>query len=335
MPTASRAFLLAARPQGEPKPADFRLADIELDDPGDGQLLVRNTWMSVDPYMRGRMNDAASYVPPFELGKPLEGGAIGVVEASRADGFAPGDVVLHGLGWREHAVLDATAVARVEPVERIGDSAHLGVLGMPGLTAYAGLIEVAALRAGDTVFVTGAAGAVGSLVGQIASQRGHRVIGSAGTAEKVRHLTEDLGFDAAFDYHDGPAADRLAELAPDGIDVMFDNVGGAQLEAAIGAANLRARFALCGAISVYNATEPAPGPRNLFLAVGKRLTLRGFIVRDHGDLRQTMLDEVGPLVADGRIQYRETVVDGFERAPEAFIALLRGENTGKMVVRLG
>lgn len=335
MPTASREIQLAARPQGEPKPTDFRLTDVEVADPGDGEVLIRNTWMSVDPYMRGRMNDVKSYVPPFALDAPLDGGAVGEVVSSNAEGFAPGDVVLHGLGWREHAVLPAKAVAKIAPVEGIGDSAHLGVLGMPGLTAYAGLIDVASLTEGDVVFVTGAAGAVGSLVGQIAKLRGHRVIGSAGTAEKVRHLTEDLGFDAAFDYHDGPTADRLAELAPDGIDVMFDNVGGEQLEAGIGAANLNGRFALCGAISVYNATERPAGPSNLFLLVGKRLNLRGFIVRDHGDLRQAMLDEVGPAVADGRIQFRETVVDGLGRAPEAFVGLLRGENTGKMVVKLG
>jgi NADPH-dependent curcumin reductase CurA len=333
MPLTSREIQLAARPQGEPRESDFRLAEVEVGDPGPGEILVRNEWMSVDPYMRGRMNDARSYVPPFALDAPLDGGAVGQVVASGVEGVAEGDRLLHNLGWREHAVL---AEGTFQPVDTdlAPASAYLGVLGMPGLTAYVGLLDIAALREGDVVFVSGAAGAVGSLAGQIAKQRGHRVIGSAGSAEKVAHVIDDLGFDAAFNYRDGRVADLLGEAAPDGIDVYFDNVGGEHLEAAIGAMRRNGRAALCGAISLYNATEPSAGPRNMWLAVGRRLTLRGFIVRDHWDRMPDFAREVGGWLRDGRIDYRETVVEGLERAPQAFIDLLRGENTGKMVVRL-
>jgi NADPH-dependent curcumin reductase CurA len=289
--------------------------------------------MSVDPYMRGRMSDRKSYVPPFELGAPLEGGAVGEVVASRADGFAEGDVVLHQLGWRELATVNGRHARKVD-ASAAPASAYLGVLGMPGLTAYVGLLDIAGLRDGDVVFVSGAAGAVGSLAGQIAKLRGHTVIGSAGSPEKVAHVRDELGFDAAFDYHDGPVSRQLRAAAPDGIDVYFDNVGGEHLEAAIGALNTYGRVALCGAISTYNATEAQPGPRNMFLCVGKRLTLRGFIIRDHTDRHAAFTEEVGAWVREGRVTFRETIVDGgVEAAPQAFIDLLRGANVGKMVVR--
>jgi NADPH-dependent curcumin reductase CurA len=333
MPTRSREIQLAARPHGEPQPADFRLVEVDVPDPGPGEVLVRNTYISVDPYMRGRMNDAKSYVPPFQLDQPMAGGAVGEVVASEAEGLAPGDTVLHQLGWRAHAVLPAAQVRKVDP-DGLSPSAYLGVLGMPGLTAYAGLTEVAALADGDVVFVSGAAGAVGSLAGQIAKLRGNTVIGSAGSGEKVAHLTDDLGFDAAFNYKDGALAEQLAKAAPDGIDVYFDNVGGDHLEAALGALRMHGRVAMCGAISAYNSTEPVPGPRNLAVAVGKRLTLRGFIVTDHANLLPAFHAEVGPAVRDGRIGFRETVVEGLENAPQAFIDLLRGANTGKMVVKV-
>ena len=333
MPRTGQEIQLAARPQGEPVDGDFRLAEADVPEPADGQILVRNTWMSVDPYMRGRMNDRKSYVPPFQIGAPLEGGAVGEVVASNADGLVAGDTVLHQLGWREYAVLDGSAARKVD-ADLAPAQAYLGVLGMPGLTAYVGLLDIAALADGDVVFVSGAAGAVGSLVGQIAKLRGHTVIGSAGSPEKVAHLTDDLGFDAALNYRDGDVAGQLAALAPDGIDVYFDNVGGEHLEAALDVLNLRGRVALCGAISQYNATEPTPGPRNLGNAVGKRLTLRGFIVSDHGDRMRAFAEEVGGLLRDGRIKHRETVVEGLDKAPEAFIGLLRGDNTGKMLVRL-
>jgi NADPH-dependent curcumin reductase CurA len=284
--------------------------------------------------MRGRMNDVESYVPPFALGETLDGGAIGEVVASRAGGLEEGDLVLHDRGWREYAVLDAKYARRIDP-DLAPLPAYLGVLGNTGLTAYAGLLDVAGLREGDVVFVSGAAGAVGSVAGQIAKLRGHTVIGSAGSAEKVAWLRDELGFDAVFDYHDGRVAKQLRAAAPDGIDLYFDNVGGEHLEAAIGALRRGGRVALCGAISSYNATEPPAGPRNMHLAIGKRLTLRGFIVFDHFDRRGDFVREVGGWLRAGRLHARETIVDGgIEQAPQAFIDLLRGANTGKMLVRL-
>ena len=333
MSTPSREIRLAARPHGEPVPSDFEFADVEVPDPGPGQILVRNTYMSVDPYMRGRMNDVKSYVPPFQLGHALEGAAVGEVVASEAEGFAPGDVVVHQLGWREHALLDASHARKVD-AGGLPESAFIGVLGMPGLTAYAGLLDVGELREGDVVFVSGAAGAVGSLAGQIAKLRGNTVIGSAGSPEKVAHLIDDLGFDKAFNYKDGDVTGQLAAAAPDGIDVYFDNVGGDHLEAAIAVLNRNGRVALCGAISGYNATEPEAGPTNMMQVVGKRLTLRGFIVTDHGKRLKDLFAEVAPAVRDGRIQFRETVVEGLDNAPRAFVDLLRGANVGKMVVKL-
>jgi NADPH-dependent curcumin reductase CurA len=333
MSTPSREIQLAARPDGTPQLTDFRLAEVVLPDPGPGELLIRNTFMSVDPYMRGRMNDAKSYVPPFRLDQPLDGGAVGEVLASQDDGFAVGDIVLHHLGWREHAVAPAKHVRKIVH-DDLSPSLSLGVLGMPGITAYAGLLDVAALREGDVVFVSGAAGAVGSLVGQIAKLRGHTVIGSAGTPEKVAHLVDDLGFDQAFNYTDAPIVEQLKAAAPAGIDVYFDNVGGEHLEAALTVMNRNGRIALCGAISVYSATEPTPGPNNLFLAVGKRITLRGFISSDHGDRLGDLHDEVGGWICAGKITPMETIVDGLENAPQAFIDLLDGANTGKMVVKL-
>ncbi|GAB3356800.1 NADP-dependent oxidoreductase [Micromonospora halotolerans] len=331
--TANREIHLASRPQGWPTAENFRLVTTEVPTPGPGQLVVRNQFMSVDPYMRGRMNDVKSYVPPFRLDAPLDGGAVGEVVASEAEGFAPGDVVLHGLGWREYALVDAKGARKVDP-GLAPVTAYLGVLGMTGLTAYAGLLDVAAMKPGETVFVSGAAGAVGSMVGQIAKLRGAgRVVGSAGSPAKVERLRA-LGFDAAFDYHDGPVRDQLRAAAPGGVDVYFDNVGGEHLEAAIGAMNLHGRAAICGMIAQYNATEPPAAPRNLALLIGKRLTLRGFLVGDHGHLREQFVQEMAGWLRDGRISYDETVVDGIERAPEAFLGLLRGENLGKMLVRV-
>jgi NADPH-dependent curcumin reductase CurA len=331
MPHPSREIHLAARPQGEPTPEGFRLVETELADPGPGEVLVRNLWMSVDPYMRGRMDDRKSYVAPFALDAPLDGGAVGEVIASGDDVLPAGTVVRHGLGWRELALLPAAEVEVVD-AEAAPAQSYLGVLGMPGLTAWAGL-ELAALRKDDVVFVSGAAGAVGSMAGQIAKLRGHTVIGSAGSADKIAWLTGELGFDAAFDYHDGPVADRLAEVASDGIDVYFDNVGGEHLEAAIGALNVHGRVSLCGSISGYN-SGGAPGPRNMSLLVGKRLRLQGFLVRDHEILREAFEEQVAAWLRDGRLVARETVREGLQEAPQAMIDLLRGANTGKMLVRI-
>jgi NADPH-dependent curcumin reductase CurA len=330
----TREWQLASYPHGEPTPDDFRLVELERADPADGQVVVRMLAMSVDPYMRGRMRPGPSYAPPWEVGDTMQGGAVGRVVASRSADVAEGALVLTNAGWRDVAVLDAAHVG-VLPDLGVPPSYHLGALGMPGLTAYAGLFRVAAFREGDAVFVSGAAGAVGSLVGQFARLRGaSRVVGSAGSAEKVRWLTEDLGFDAAFDYHDGAVADLLATAAPDGVDVFFDNVGGEHLEAAVGAMRLHGRAAICGSISQYNAVEPPPGPRNLSLLVGKRLTLRGFLVGDHGDLRGEFAETVGGWLRGGQLVVRETVREGLEQAVPAFLDLLSGGNTGKMVVRL-
>jgi NADPH-dependent curcumin reductase CurA len=329
----SRAIELAARPHGEPKPSDFRLVEADVPDPGPGQLLVRNHWMSVDPYMRGRMNDVKSYVPPFALDAPMDGGAVGQVVASGDERFSEGQWVLHALGWRELALVPADGVRPIDP-DLAPPSAYLGVLGMPGLTAWVGLFDIAKLRDGESVFVSAAAGAVGSVAGQLAKVHGCRVVGSAGSAEKVAFLTDELGFDAAFNYKDGSAHELLPRYAPDGIDVYFDNVGGEQLEAALVALHDFGRVAMCGAISLYNATELPPGPRSIPSVVRKRLTLRGYIVSDHFDRLDAFINEVGPLVRDGRLRYRETVVDGLANAPNAFIGLLRGENVGKMIVRI-
>ncbi len=330
----SREIRLVSRPKGWPTVENFEVVEVDVPAPAPGQIVVRNLYMSVDPYMRGRMNDAKSYVPPFQIGAALDGGAVGEVVESGSDAVKVGDVVLHGLGWREFAVLDAAHV-KVLDADAAPLSAYLGVLGMPGLTAYAGLLEVAEYKDGETVFVSGAAGAVGSLVGQFAKLRGaKRVIGSAGSAEKVKHLVEDLGFDAAFNYKDAPVAEQLPVAAPDGIDVYFDNVGGDHLEAAISALNTHGRATLCGAIATYNDVDAAPGPRNLIQAVGKRLTLRGMLVRDHEALAPQFVAEVGGWLRDGKLVVEETVVEGIENAPAAFLGMLRGENTGKMLVKL-
>ena len=325
---------LASRPKGWPTLDDFSIVETEIPAPAEGQLLVRNLVLSVDPYMRGRMSEAKSYAVPYEVGDVMHGGAIGEVIESTVDSFKAGDVVLHGLGWRTHAVVDAAQAVKVDPAAA-PLTTYLGVLGMTGLTAYAGLLEVAEFKEGDTVFVSGAAGAVGSVVGQLAKLKGAKhVIGSAGSAEKVRHLIDDLGFDAAFNYKDGPVVEQLREAAPEGIDVYFDNVGGEHLEAAIDSINLHGHMAICGMISQYNATEPTAAPRNLAAIIAKRFTMRGMLVRDHFNLRPQFVAEVAPLLASGKLKYSETIVDGIENAPQAFLDLLAGANTGKMLVRV-
>ncbi|WP_250304085.1 NADP-dependent oxidoreductase [Streptomyces sp. NBC_01387] len=331
-PTTSREWHLTARPNGWPTPADFALREVPVTEPAEGRILVRNRYFSVDPYMRGRMNDVKSYVPPFQLGKPMDGGAVGEVIASAADGFAVGDHVVHGLGWREVSDVPAAHATKVD-TSLAPLSAYLGVLGMTGLTAYAGLFDVASFKEGDTVFVSGAAGAVGNQVGQMAKLRGAaRVVGSAGSDEKVRHLVEDLGFDAAFNYKNGPVREQLEAAAPDGIDVYFDNVGGDHLEAALSSFNVHGRATICGMIAAYNNTEPTPGPRNMALIIGKRLRLQGMLVNDHAALQPQFVKDVAGWIASGELKYEETVVEGVEQGVEAFLGMLRGENTGKMIV---
>jgi NADPH-dependent curcumin reductase CurA len=327
----SREIRLARRPVGEPVPEDFELAEVELGEPGPGQVLVRNLFMSVDPYMRGRMRDAKSYAAPYELGRVMQGGAVGEVVAGELEA---GTLVVHYAGWREAAMLDAAHVRPASCPAGVSPSALLGALGMPGFTAWVGLTEIAPAEPGETVFVSAAAGAVGSVAGQLATARGCRAIGSAGAPEKVAYARDELGFDAVFSHYDDvPAA--LREAAPDGVDVYFDNVGGPQLEAAIGALNTYGRIALCGSVSTYNAVEPPPGPRNMSALVGKRARLRGFIVGDHASREPEFREEVGALLAEGRLVLAETVVEGgIEAAPGAFVDMLRGAYLGKVVVRL-
>ncbi|MFD6182880.1 NADP-dependent oxidoreductase [Streptomyces goshikiensis] len=333
IPAVSREWHLVRRPQGWPVAEDFALREAPVNaEPAAGRILVRNLHMSVDPYMRGRMNDAKSYIPPFQLDEPMQGGAVGEVVASADERFAVGDHVLHHLGWREYAELDAAHATKVDAA-LAPLSAYLGVLGMPGLTAYAGLFEVASFKEGDSVFVSGAAGAVGSLVGQFAKIKGaSRVIGSAGSDAKVKLLTEKYGFDTAFNYKNGPVAQQLPEAAPEGIDVYFDNVGGDHLEAAISSMKVHGRATLCGAIAHYNDTEAAPGPRNLMQVIGKRLRLQGVLVGDHTGLQQQFVQDVAGWLRSGELVADETVVEGVENATGAFLGMLRGDNTGKMIV---
>ncbi|CAB4721743.1 MAG: zinc-binding dehydrogenase [Actinobacteria bacterium] len=335
MTTQTRQIQLTRRPSGRPTPADFRTVTVDLADPGPGEVLVRNTVLSVDPYMRGRMNDTKSYVPPFELDAPLEGGAVGEVVASGDPGFAVGDVVQHMAGWREHALLPGREARRLD-TSVAPASAYLGALGMPGLTAYVGLTRIGALVEGETVFVSGAAGAVGSMVGQIARKLGAaRVIGSAGTPEKVAWLRDELGYDAAFDYRQGPVRRQLADaLDGGGVDVYFDNVGGEHLEAALVHLHDFGRIAACGMIADYNAEGPVAGPRGLMQVISKRITMRGFVVTDHREAAGEFYRAAAGWLADGDLVFRETYVDGLDSTIDAFLGLMDGANTGKMLVRL-
>jgi NADPH-dependent curcumin reductase CurA len=331
--TTSREIHLKSRPMGKATLDDFELATVDVPAPGPGQVQVRNLWMSVDPYMRSRMFDRPSYTPPFQLGKPLEGGAVGRVIASADPAFGPGDLVQSSFGWRE--VFDAPASALQKlPDVGLPPEAFLGVAGMPGLTAYVGLLRIAGLKEGDVVFVSGAAGAVGSAACQIAKLKGHTVIGSAGGSHKIAFMKE-IGVDHTIDYKATPdLAAALAKAAPRGIDVYFDNVGGPHLEAALTAARNFARVALCGMISQYNDAVASPGPSDMSLVVSKRLRLQGFIVQDHSDLVPSFLKDMAEWIASGKVKRRETVDEGIEHAPDAFLKLFEGANVGKMLVKL-
>jgi NADPH-dependent curcumin reductase CurA len=342
--TSGREVQAVAYPRGELRETDFVVAEVEVPEPGDGEVLVRNEWTSVDAALRLRLRERApaGYFAAFPLGASMDGIAtVGVVVESRADGFALGDWVAHAAGWREYAVVEAglEALGGVGTLRRIDvgaapPQAYLGVLGGSGLTAYAGLVHVASLREGDVVWVSAAAGSVGLIAAQLAKLRGHRVVASAGSADKVAYLRDDLGLDAVFDYNSGQLAELLAGAAPDGIDVYFDNVGGDHLTAALSALRPWGRVAMCGAISEYDAAEPVPGPNNLFLAVAKNLTLRGFRGSSYVGLRAEMESVFAPWLREGRLSYAETVVEGLERAPEALVRLLRGDTFGKTVVKI-
>jgi NADPH-dependent curcumin reductase CurA len=331
--TTSKEVRLKSRPVGMPTRDNFEFATVDLRDPGPGEVQVKNLWMTVDPYMRGRMNDVKSYAPPFQLGEVMTGGAIGHVTASGDPAYKEGDLVQSQFGWREGFTAPASSVQKLDP-RGLPVQAFLGCAGMPGLTAYAGLLRIAALKDGDVVFVSGAAGAVGSLACQIAKAKGHTVIGSAGGPEKVAFL-KSIGVDQAIDYKAEPdLTAALARAAPDGIDVYFDNVGGPHLEAALNSAKLFARFAICGMISIYNATEPPPGPRNLALLIGRNIRMEGFIVSHHFDLLPKFIEDLSRWVQEGKVKWQETVFEGIDKAPDAFLGLFSGENTGKMLVKL-
>lgn len=337
MPEAtSTQIQLVSRPEGWPSAENFRTVQVTYSDLRPGDVRVRNSYVSVDPYMRGRMRDVRSYTPPYRLGETITGGAIGRVVESAAAEVPVGSVVLHHHGWSD-VVQDAASTFTVVPdVPGVPLSLRLHILGMTGLTAYVGLTAIAEMVQGDVVFVSGAAGAVGTAVGQIARLLGARqVIGSAGSAEKVELLTTKYGFDVAFNYKDGDVRAQLAAAAPDGIDVYFDNVGGDHLEAALEAFNDGGRAALCGAISQYNATEGAPGPDNMFHMISRGLTLKGFTVGHYQHLAPEFRDRMTAWFAEGKIVYDETVVDGIEHTVDAFLDMMHGANIGKMLVRVG
>lgn len=330
--TKSREIRLASRPAGFPAPENYALAETALGEPGPGEVLVRNTVMSVEPYMRGRMNDTKSYVPPFALGAPLQGGAVGFVVESNDASLPAGTWVQSLLGWREYALAPAGEFQKID-TSLAPASAYLGVLGVPGLTAWAGLKIVGEMKPSDVVFISSAAGAVGSIAGQLVKLGGGTAIGSAGGPEKVHYLTETLGYDAAFDHRGGEIAAKLAKAAPGGIDLYFDNVGGEQLEAALGALKVFGRVAACGMISGY--CDEMPGPRNMLQIVGKRLRIQGFIVIDYMKRIPEFLANVAPYLRSGKLIAPETYFEGIEAAPDAFDKLLRGgTHVGKILVRL-
>ena len=328
----SREIHLVSRPNGMVTADNFALVQTGLKPLQDQQVLVRNLYLSVDPYMRGRMNDGKSYVPPFALGQALEGGAVGTVIESRTPEFQVGDIVTSMLGWREYFI---AAPSALHPVSRAiqPPSVYLGTLGMTGMTAWAGL-NLVEVKAGDVIFISGAAGAVGSVAGQLAKLRGCQVIGAAGSAEKINFLQTDCGFDHAFDYKVGSILEQLNQAAPDGIDVYFDNVGGSMLEAALSALRVHGRIVACGSISGYNDLKPQPGPNNLFNMIGKRLTMKGLIVSDFLDHQHEFEEEVGGYFQAGKLKHQETVFIGIDQAVNAFIGLFEGKNLGKMVVKL-
>lgn len=337
--TISTQIQLAGRPRGWPTHENFRTVTVPLPELAEGQVRVANEFISVDPYMRGRMNEGRSYIPPFELDQTMTGGAVGRVVESRSDAHPVGAVVMHDLGWRDVAQGSGRMFRVVRELDGVPNSAHLGILGTTGLTAYVGLMHIARFKAGDSVFVSGAAGSVGSAVGQIARLEGaSKIVGSAGSSEKVATVTGRYGFDAALNYREGPVRTQLREHFGDqdgeGIDVYFDNVGGDHLEAALDLMNDEGRIALCGAISSYNATKRTPGPDNLWLMITRRLSMQGFTINRQMGYYKEFISKVGPWVASGELVFDETVVDGIGSSVDALLDMMGGANLGKMVVRI-
>jgi len=328
----NRQIVLKSRPVGMPTVEDFAMVDSPVPEPGDREVLSRALWLSLDPYMRGRMSDQRSYASPVPLGGVMVARTVSRVIESRDPGFAPGDVVLGPGGWQDYAALPAASLRKLDPAAAPVSTA-LGVLGMPGLTAYVGLLDIGRPREGETVVVSAASGAVGSVVGQIARIKGCRVVGVAGGPAKCRYVVEELGFDACADHRAPGLGEALAQACPKGVDVYFENVGGAVQQAVWPLLNDFARVPVCGLIAQYNDPEPRPGP-NLSSVLTKRLTVRGFIVSDHSDRWDAFYRDMSAWVQEGRIKYREDVVEGLERAPEAFIGLLQGRNFGKLLVRV-
>ena len=337
MPETARRIVLASRPVGEPKPSDFRLEEFPVPQPGPGQMLLRTKWLSLDPYMRGRMSDAPSYAKPVGVGEVMEGGTVNEVAASNNDNYKPGDIVLAHTGWQTHALSNGAGLRKLDP-KLAPVSTALGVLGMPGMTAYTGLLDIGKPQAGETVVVAAASGAVGSVVGQIAKIKGARAVGIAGGPDKCRYVKEELGFDACVDHRAADFPEQLKAACPKGIDVYFENVGGPVFDAVLPLLNPFARIPVCGLIAQYNATELPPGPNRLPLlmrnVLTKRLTIRGFIVTDFAARFPDFIRDVPQWIKEGRIKYREDIADGLENAPATFMGLLKGKNFGKQLVRI-
>jgi len=332
MATTNTQVLLASRPAGWVTEDNFRIVEAPMPEPSEGEALVRNRWLSLDPYMRGRMSDAKSYVPPAALDAVMVGQTVGEVQASRHPSLVPGDTVLTDLGWQAFGVAPAKTLRKLD-VSRIPASYYLGVLGMPGITAWFGLFDIGAPKAGDTLVVSAASGAVGSVVGQLGKHHGCRVVGIAGGPAKCDYVVRELGFDACIDHKAGGLSEALRAQCPDGVDVYFDNVGGRILDTMLRAMNLHSRIVICGLVAEYNATEPY-GYRNLRAVLVKRIRMQGMIVFDWADRYGEAVAGLAALVASGKLRYRESIVDGLENAPKGLIALLKGENFGKQLVKL-
>ena len=329
----NRRIILAARPVGEPKESDFELVDGPIPQPHEGEVLVAVSWLSLDPYQRGRMRDAKSYAEPVAVGAVMEGGTVGRVTASRSPAFAIGDVVQGSLGWQEYAISDGRNIRSVDPA--LGPlSTSLGVLGMPGMTAYFGLLDVGRPRPGETVVVSAASGAVGALVGQIAGIMGCRTVGTAGSQAKIDYIVDELGFDAGINYKTDDVGYALDDACPRGIDVYFDNVGGPVTDAVLERLNTGARISVCGQISQYNSDEPVLGPRNMGVLVRGEARMEGFLVTQFAHGYEAARQQIAIWIAEGKVKYKEDVVQGLENAPRAFIGLLRGENFGKQLIKM-